>query len=284
MAALTGSGWPPGPTSVRAAMSPSRGSASNTSAAVASAPGSHQESSSLNATYGVWARRTPALRAAAPALRASATTSTPGKPWAAASALPSADPLSTTITGGRSGSRVSMPSVRSSSPRRLRVATTTVTRLTGHAARAPGNTSPRPAPPRGWPAGPRPPPGPASGLPTHRSSLLPPMVTWCVGGGLLPGGCAAKRKPATWPDAGMRAQRRSGASCPNGRVQALGASAWTDPGVTSPTSSATERPPTSRPASAGAARMSGPGLVMAALAGTSRSHYLPLPGAWPRCE
>ena len=135
MAALTGSGSPPGPTSVWAAMSPSRGSASNTSAAVASAPGSHQESSSLNATYGVWARRTPALRAAAPALRASATTSTPGKPWAAASALPSADPLSTTITGGRSGSRVSMPSVRSSSPRRLRVATTTVTRLTGHAIR-----------------------------------------------------------------------------------------------------------------------------------------------------
>src|SRR6266550_6196057 len=179
IAALTGSGWQPGPISVRAAMSPSRGSASNTATAVASAPGSHQESSSLNATYGVWARRTPALRAAVPALRASATISTPGKLWAAASALPSADPLSTTITGGRSGSRVSMPSVRSSSPRRLRVATTTVTRLTGHAVRAPGNTSPRSAPPRGGPAWPRLPPGPASGLPTHRSSLLPPMVTWC---------------------------------------------------------------------------------------------------------
>ena len=128
MASFTGSGSRPGPTSVRAATSPSRGSASSTRAARRSAPACHHESSSLNATYGVRARQTPAFRAAAPALRASATTSTPGKHRAAASALPSAEPLSTTMTAGRSGSAVSRPSVRSNSSRRLRVATTTVTR------------------------------------------------------------------------------------------------------------------------------------------------------------
>jgi len=129
IAALIGSGTRSGPTRVRPAISASRSCRSKVSAAVRSAPGSHQESSSLKATYGVWAATTPRLRAAAPRLRASRRTRTPFA--RAASVVPSDEPLSTTTIDGRSGSACSRSSVPSSSARRLRVAITTVTGSTG---------------------------------------------------------------------------------------------------------------------------------------------------------
>ena len=84
-----------GPTSTRDARSPTRGCASIRSAARRREPGSHQESSSLNATYGVPARSTPTLRAAAPRFSACGITATSGKAPRTCATVPSSEPLST---------------------------------------------------------------------------------------------------------------------------------------------------------------------------------------------
>ena len=100
--------------------------------------GAHQESSSLSATCRVRARRTPRSRAQAPWLRRNVISSACGNARRTMAAVPSREPLSTTTTGGRSGSAASRASVRASSARRLRVAIT---------------TSPAPMPARPVPAG-----------------------------------------------------------------------------------------------------------------------------------
>src|SRR6266487_88373 len=91
-----------------------------------SAPGAHQESSSQKATYGVRLTSAPRLRAGAPRLCRSASSSTSGKWRRTASEVWSLEPLSTTTTGGGGTNSRSRRSVSSSSPRRFRVAMTTV--------------------------------------------------------------------------------------------------------------------------------------------------------------
>jgi hypothetical protein len=69
------------------------------------------------------------VRAAAPWLRRSPTTWTPGWRAPTSSAVPSLEPLSTTTIRGRSSRASSLVSVPSSSGPRFRVAMTTATRL-----------------------------------------------------------------------------------------------------------------------------------------------------------
>jgi hypothetical protein len=126
IATQTGSRRRAGPTTTRAARSPRPGCACRCRAARARAPGSHHESSSAKATNGVSAALTPTVRATAPRLRPASMTRTHGWWDRTACALPSLDPLSTTTTGGRSGSSESRSSVRSRDCLRSRVATTTV--------------------------------------------------------------------------------------------------------------------------------------------------------------
>src|SRR5207248_2613777 len=110
----------------------------STSAQRRSAPGSHQVSSSQNATYGVVTSRTAMLRATAPALRRSASSVISGCSHLTIAAVPSREALSATITAGRSGSAASLPRILARDSRRSRVITTTVTRASG--------------PARSWPA------------------------------------------------------------------------------------------------------------------------------------
>src|SRR4051794_6034800 len=129
IAAQAGSSPRSDPTSTRAATSPRRASPSSRSAARESAPSLHQESSSQKATWRPCARRTPSVRAAAPASSASETRRTRGCAARTASGVPSRDPLSTTTTSGRSGRPARASSVRRSSAHRSRVMITTETRL-----------------------------------------------------------------------------------------------------------------------------------------------------------
>ncbi len=92
--------------------------------AAASAPGAHQESSSLKATSSVSSARTPTVRAAAPALRSSAITVTAGCLLGTAVTVPSPEALSTSTIGGASGSSASRSRVASTRSRRSRVAIT----------------------------------------------------------------------------------------------------------------------------------------------------------------
>ncbi len=135
------------------------GWASSTAAARDSAPGCQHVSSSQNATYGVCTWRTARLRASAPRLRSHRSSATPGNRSATASAVPSVEALSATITGAASGSVVIAASVRSASARRLCVIITTVTAVT----RAPGSG----APPRAAAAA-------AHGVPTAVCAAHPP--------------------------------------------------------------------------------------------------------------
>ena len=89
---------------MRAVTEATSGWASRASAASVSEPGSHQVSSSQKATYGVVTRRRARLRPTAPRLLRAAMSWTSGwsqRTWAA---VPSSEPLSTTMTAGCSGS------------------------------------------------------------------------------------------------------------------------------------------------------------------------------------
>lgn len=131
MARLSGSSFRCGPTRIRAARRPSAGSLSKRSAARVSAPGCHQKSSSLNATYGVAAAETPTFRPAPPRFSSSAMTSTMCPIERAASAVPSEERLSTTMTGGRSGRFSRCSSAVRIWSLRFRVIMTTVIRVSG---------------------------------------------------------------------------------------------------------------------------------------------------------
>ncbi len=124
---LRGSAAPAGPTRVRAESRPSLGCASKCRAAAARAPGAHQESSSLNATYGVSRARTPWVRARAPRLTGRVITRTRGKSRASMAAVSSVEALSTTRTWGRSGRASRRRTVTERLAERLRVAMTTPT-------------------------------------------------------------------------------------------------------------------------------------------------------------
>src|SRR5579862_5471861 len=126
--AFVGSSRPSSPTRTRPVTAASNGCASSAAAAHSIESGSHQVSSSQKATYGRSHARTPALRPAAPMLRGRVMTRVRGWRRAIASAMPSADALSTTTIGTSSSIASSFDSVRESSSQRLNVSTTMPTR------------------------------------------------------------------------------------------------------------------------------------------------------------
>ena len=126
ISADTGSRRSSSPTWTRAATSPSRGWRAKWWTARSCAPGAHQESSSAKATMSFLAARAPTVRAADPRFVASCSTRTCGNAPLTAAAVPSEEPLSTTITssGPLAVNRWRLSSRRC---RRFRVATTTET-------------------------------------------------------------------------------------------------------------------------------------------------------------
>src|SRR5438067_5451180 len=128
MVVQTGSNRSSCPRRTRAQSRPTQGWSSSRVVALARDPGAHHESSSLNATYGVTACAPPAWRAAAPWLRPASSTTASGASARTRSGVPSVEPLSTTMTAGRSGSVARRAAVLAASSARSRVIITTETR------------------------------------------------------------------------------------------------------------------------------------------------------------
>ena len=126
-AAVSGSSHCDGHTTVRAANSATVGCRSNTVSAIDGAWGSHQESSSQNATNGVWQCATPTFRPTAPRFSERATTLRRAPERAdnlsSAATESSTDALSTT-TIGKFVVSSSRATVAASSPERSRLAMT----------------------------------------------------------------------------------------------------------------------------------------------------------------
>src|SRR4051812_7156088 len=112
---------------MRPATRPRPGWAAKRAATRPRAPGAHHESSSANATTSVSRARAPCVRAAAPRLRSRGMSRAQGASRRTRAGVPSPEALSTTTTGGRSGSARSRRSVRRRSAARSRVAMTTPT-------------------------------------------------------------------------------------------------------------------------------------------------------------
>ncbi len=114
----------PGPTTTVPHTTATSGWRCNTDAARATEPGVHTVSPSHSATTGASDTRTPRLRPDAPRCTAERTTRAAGSAARSDSAVPSVDPLSTTMTSGSSGRASAAATVRSASAHRLYVMTT----------------------------------------------------------------------------------------------------------------------------------------------------------------